>query len=173
MDHKSIKELQNNLDKFNKTYKIPIDKGTYVAVKPDLTTTEQLVRLIKSYNIPNPVPVQEFHSTLMYSKTHLDEFKAKGELNTPIVAEIIKPEVWTDRNGKKVLLLILECPELEYRHSELMANYNGSYDFDQYIPHLTLSYDYGYEHPQLVIPSGMQIAFSEEYYEDINPEKYS
>ena len=58
-------------------------------------------------------------------------------------AEPLKFHIFETADKKRALVVVLKSEYLVNRHKELMTNYNLTYDFDEYIPHITLSYDIG------------------------------
>lgn len=123
-------------------------KGTYAGVHFDDDTKKR----IKAYAIENEIPdrlqSRKLHSTLLYSKTYLPDFKAAGDLETPWVGVPKSFDVWEsqpddDGDTSNCLVLQYDCQELCDRHSSLMNEYDAEYDFDEFKPHVTLSYNIG------------------------------
>ena len=104
-------------------------KGIYVAVKHKGASIDSLK---KKLNITNPH--EDYHCTLIYSKQYDNvEVNPKTTYN----ASVVGLHAFSDT----FLVCVLDCPELVARHKELMSTYNLVYDYDEYIPHITLSYD--------------------------------
>ena len=56
--------------------------------------------------------------------------------------QLEKFEIWKTRDtGKNCLVLKYKCPALVKRHKFLMKEHKATFDFDEFIPHITLSYD--------------------------------
>lgn len=111
------------------------EKGTYVGGKFSKDVEEGLKKFSKENNIPNVNT--DYHTTIIYSTRAMPKFKALGKVDydTPLRSfKIFEGET-------KVLVLVLDSPELVQRHKEIMKEYNGTYNFPEYIPHITLSYD--------------------------------
>ena len=123
--------------------------GTFAGVRFSKANEKTIMKYIKDNDIPNPVKPDEIHATLLYSKKHLPDYKARGNIDPPIQIKSkgfhTFPQQEKRSNGDTIhcLVLLLNSPELEKRHKFLMNKHNASYDFDEYIPHLTLSYDMG------------------------------
>jgi len=109
---------------------------TYAGVRFSDKTLDGLENLIKILDIPNPVPREKLHCTLLYSKTLLHNYEPAG---------VIFP-VWTsDRieSLRKIetiyVTLHFRCRKLEERFSALMDEHapDQKYLMD---PHITLSY---------------------------------
>lgn len=50
-------------------------------------------------------------------------------------------DIWFGESGERCLVLKYDCPELCIRHKYLMETHNATYDFPDFTPHITLSYD--------------------------------
>lgn len=122
-------------------------KGTYAGVRYDKATTDAIAKYIKENNIPNAIKPDKIHTTLLYSRKHCPNYIPGGMYKTPIIAKPKDFVVWqtSPTSGPKTrcLVLKLESPELVKRHNELMKEHEASYDYDEYQPHVTLSYDIG------------------------------
>jgi len=124
-------------------------RGTYAGVRFDKETKDVILSFIKKHKIPNPVPVEKLHSTILYSRKHLPKYKPKGELKNPLEGTPLELVVWKTSPKNEgdpqanCLVLKYSCKELEKRHKYLMDKHDAEYDYDEYIPHVTLSYDIG------------------------------
>lgn len=113
--------------------------GTYAEAATDEKTNEILFEFIKKYDIPNPV--SDFHCTVVYSRTPAPTYE-KYKVTLPIIAKITEFKVFEQEDGKKALVVCLDAPELNRAHYDALEHHGASYDYIQYIPHITLSYDY-------------------------------
>jgi hypothetical protein len=147
--------------------------GTYVAVKFSDKTVKSFEALIKSYDIPNPTPSDEFHCTVIYSRKHCDGFKPEGELVDPWIGKPTKLEIFKTRQSEKetnCLVIRFDCDKLVKRHEYIMDEYDATYDFPEYKIHTTLSYDCGDFDPASVKDLADEIGkieIVEEYMEDL------
>ncbi len=126
------------------------EAGTYVAVRFSKQSISDLIATCKQYDIPNLLDPDDFHATLIYSKTPAEGFKAIGEIDPPQVAKPQKFEIWPsshitldDGTHPKCLVLKIDAPDLVKRHKFIMDTYDTTYDYDEYIPHVTISYNVG------------------------------
>lgn len=149
--------------------------GSYVAVVPSKESKLQLKNLNKLLDTPNPLSRDKMHITVIYSKKKIEGFEPKGKMKEPIVASVTGLEVFNSRSDKNVLVLLIKSPELTRRHKYIMDKYEATYDFDEYKPHITLSYnigdwegykDFSLKDIKEVIEDG-EIEINEEYYEDL------
>jgi len=122
-------------------YEMENDKGSYAAVTFSPETVEALKAFQYDNNIPNPLNPDEFHSTVMFSRKYIPTFKALGALQN-----------WTGRftgwdvfpsDDDNALVMKYECVELAERFDKIMSEYEATWDHEQFIPHVTLSYDIG------------------------------
>ncbi len=123
-------------------------KGTYAAVEFDEQTKQKIEKYIEAHKLPNAVASSKLHTTLLYSKKHLPDYVAQGKIDPPIIGHATGLKVWPsqpDEDGYKsnCLVMTYSCPQLVARHKELMSEHDATYDFDEYHPHITLSYDIG------------------------------
>lgn len=124
-------------------------RGTYAAVKFDKATVDAIQDYIDENQLPNPVAPAKMHTTVLYSRKYCPKYKAQGEILPHWTGKPIGFEVWEsqgklrDEPTKRCLVLRYECDALSDRHKELMKEHDATYDFPDYKPHITLSYDIG------------------------------
>lgn len=128
--------------------------GTYASVHFNEDTINALNEYIKKNNIPNPAPVGKLHSTLLYSRNYLPEYKPQGKLSPEWEGKFKQFSIFSSNpeNDRKGSILVMEysCSEQSKRFDELMDAHDATYDFDEYKPHITLSYDLGdFDHEKL------------------------
>lgn len=120
-------------------------KGTYVGVRLSKESIEKVLAVIKKLNVPEPVKVSEMHLTVIFSRKHLPDFKPRGKLDEPIIIKPKKLDIFPSGGDEdiNVLVIVMDAPDLVNRHEEVMDEHKATYDFPEYIPHMTLSYDCG------------------------------
>jgi len=118
-------------------------KGTYVGAKFSDETNDRLEKFIKKHNIKNPLDPEHFHTTLIYSRKYLPDFKARGELQPPLIGTPKKFDIFKSRTDTNCLVLIYDSKEMVARHNQIMKEFEATYDFPKYVCHITLSYDCG------------------------------
>lgn len=134
--------------------------GTYFGVVPDEEGMEKVKDLIKKLKLKSPIEEEKIHVTLMYSED-------KGNPLIPPSSDLVyeaKPVSFALFGPEKNCLVVkLESADLQARHNELLAN-GFIHSYDDYSPHITLSYDYDGELPdsEKLKDLGM-ITFSNEY----------
>ena len=60
------------------------ENGTFAGVRFDGDTTKELQQYQKDNNVPNVVNKGKLHCTLLYSKKHLPNYEAQGEIDPPL-----------------------------------------------------------------------------------------
>ena len=123
-------------------------KGTYAAVSLSTHAVVELMKYIKDNDIPKWVKPSNLHTTLLYSRKHLQDFKPRGKLKDPIIGTPTELVVWETSADDGVpptncLIMKFDSPALVKRHQDLMKEHGGTFDYDEYEPHVTLSYDIG------------------------------
>lgn len=155
------------------TEKLP---GTYAGVRFSPATKTAIENLIEELGVPNPTNSQKFHTTLLYSRDNLPNYKALGKLSTPLTGTATEVVIWEtqpdeDGNTKNCLVVKYDCDDLTERHHKLLKEHNASYDFE-YQPHITLSYDIGdwdkLDEAQALVDSLPTIEIVEEYQMDLD-----
>lgn len=118
--------------------------GTYIAVNYDERAKDYLIGWCTSNAIPNPVNRDSIHTTVVYSRVTLDRYLPSPNLDH--VAVIGNLDVFTSNmNGKTTncLVVTLKSGFLVARHNWLRECFGATHDFQDYVPHITLSYDIG------------------------------
>jgi hypothetical protein len=115
--------------------------GLYVAVKFQQETIDNIVAFQTKNNIPNPVPPEDLHSTIVYSRVKID-WTPEHNINLRVNTDASILETWETRGGSSCLVWHYYSPFQHRRFKEAMAH-GATYDFPQYKCHITLSYDCG------------------------------
>lgn len=134
--------------KLNEVMKKESEKGTYAGARFDTDTVNRVKAFAVKHEIPNRVPRSKMHSTILYSRKYLPEYKPQGTYTEPLIGKPTQFDVWEsqpddDGNKSNCLILQYDCPELIDRHKTLMDEHEAEYDYDEFKPHMTLSYDIG------------------------------
>jgi hypothetical protein len=154
-------------------------KGTYAGVRYDADSVNRLKNFIVQHKIPNPIKPQNFHTTLLYSRKYLPNYKPCGKLQTPFSVIPSEFVIWktnasggAENNSPQTNCLVLKCQssDLVNRHNELMNIHQAIYDYPEYVPHITLSYDVGdFDISTLSAPHTIGTLYAdEEYGEELN-----
>jgi 2'-5' RNA ligase len=148
-------------------------KGTYAGVKFSGDTSRSIKKFCEEHSIPNAVDPKSLHLTLLYSRKHCPEYDPIVKYDTPIIGKFKAWNVWetSPTEGPKTNCLIMQlvCPEMEKRHKELMEELKATFDYDQYQPHITLSYDIGEEFDTDALPPFKEpVTITGEYMEELD-----
>lgn len=120
--------------------------GTFAGIRFDQQTNKAIHSYNKTNNIQNPIHPRDMHITLLYSKKHLPNYTPAGkisELAEPFKFTIFKSNPDDGSDPKNCLVLLVKSKFLHDRFDFLMDEHKASYDFDEYTPHITFSYDAG------------------------------
>ena len=143
-----------------------VPDGSYVAVKYTDESRDILKKFVDELDIPNQLSRSKYHTTLIYSRKYNPNIEV-DQSKYPI--ELVGKEltVFPTQDGKRALVMKFDSPELVDRHNYLMSEYDLTYDYDEYVPHVTLSYDIGdltYDHFDGTLPT---VTVHDEYVEDL------
>jgi hypothetical protein len=114
-------------------------KGTYAGLKFSNDDCDIIVELANQLKLPNPIEKNDIHMTMIYSRKYLPNYEAAGQID-----EWAYPKefhVFDTFDKKRALVLKLDCPFAIKRHNQIMKEHKATYDYPEYIPHITLSYD--------------------------------
>lgn len=127
--------------------------GTYLAVQPSGPSRIAIEELVNKLGLSNPEKPMEYHTTVIYSKKPCPQI-TNANIELPIWGEGKKFEIFENaKDGAKCVVLLIDSPQLQTLHKNLMETYGCTYDFPEYIPHITLSYvvpDHIQEHPMTI-----------------------
>lgn len=143
--------------------------GHYVAAKVSKQTTAELREWCKQ----NQVPVSKdffdnLHVTLCYS-TKLFPID-KDDMIDDLSDWSVKPIGFAEfgkHQDKKYLVLKIKCINATKRWQHYMDQ-GASYDFDDYLPHITLAQDFKGDLDSLDLDSLPKIVLDKEYYEKLS-----
>jgi len=149
-------------------YKVNYPEGVYISIKPTEITIKSIEKYIKR-NLPeNFDVVQDLHCTLIYSrKPHVDELQVK---NNTALGTFKKFTTFGENN--EILTIELNSGDLKELHEKLMNDYNFVYDYDEYRPHITLSYNCKNVNTASLPEVDFTFEFNEITVEPLDTEKY-
>lgn len=143
--------------------------GTYVALVPTPASVVALYDFCKDSGIEinwNP-DNHSLHTTVIYSRKWVPAIQ-KSEL-TVYDCEVRHLDIFKGQDGKNVLVAVLRAPAVVIRHEQLRAIYELTHDFPDYIPHISLSYDFPKSIDELVyVDPPRKILLWNEYVEDLD-----
>lgn len=139
-------------------------RGTYAAAKFTDETLDRIQDLQEFYDLPNAVPRDKLHTTILYSRVYVPFKPESGEV---VLGNKCHLKIFETQSGTRALVLAYESDYLQFRHDVGMA-LGATYDFPDYIPHITLSYDVGARKFNLDKEFELEIVRSHEYVEDLD-----
>jgi hypothetical protein len=142
-------------------------EGLYVAAFFSEETNQAISDYLTTNNIPNPVAGASLHTTIVYSKVPVEGYEPQHSLEIPVNTTYSKLEVWETQTGTNCLVWSFFSPYLHIRFEEAMAA-GATYDFDEYKPHITLSYDIGDFDWRLLPKPTFPIVIAGEYAESLD-----
>ena len=146
------------------------EDGTFAGAKLSGKSIDKLYKFVQKNNIPNPVERKDYHSTILFSRVPLKNYKPAGIYKPPLTGKAIGVKMLGKE--KDSLVVLLDSPDLVKRHERLMKeNPEATWDFPEFIPHVTLAYDVeGFDPSPLNATTIGELEFVEEYTEDIDPD---
>lgn len=148
------------LKKFSKA-----NKGTYVGVRFDAATLDQVEKLQENLNLFERTPRDKLHATIVFSRVTIPYAVLEEPCN---IGKTTKYKVFKTASGKRALVLLIDSDYLRNRH-EYGNILGATYDFPNYQPHITLSYDIG----SMAIPKDapvFDVGISHEYMQELDLE---
>jgi len=126
----------------HKTYikNIDTENGVYISAKASKESKKKIKEFVKN-ELKINTDYDDYHITLIYSKKPFSgEIKLllpNGKLET-FVKKYTKFD--NQQDGDSSLVFVLDSKDAQKLHKILMEKYDFKYDYDEYIPHLTLTY---------------------------------
>lgn len=142
--------------------------GTYAGIKFSWDTIQDLRHFIVQNKIPSTITNPDFHSTLLYSRKQLSDYTPLGTIDEDATFKGFS--IWEGKGGKNALVMEIQSQWMIDRHNELMNRHDATYDFDEYKPHVTLSYDVGDFDASKLPRYAAFIQLRREYTEDLDLE---
>lgn len=152
--------------------------GTFIALKPSIKTLQAIDRFILDQDIPNPLPDDMRHCTLIHSERYLEnEYRCSCILDRPLIGVNPEMDILGDGKENKALVIRFESQSVTKRHEDLLREFDLTWDYPEYIPHVSLTYDMADWEGDLALLSYKlsdyldHLEFVEEYSEPIAPKK--
>ena len=120
-----------------------MSQGTYAAFKPCKESAISIYKAALKLGVKDIIPIDKLHITLLYSRKAVPDFIPMGAID-PV--EISATEIIPLGNA---LVLKVRSLYIYKRHLELMRIFEAEHDYDEYIPHLSLSYNKDIQDPEI------------------------
>lgn len=131
-----------------------IDSGIYMSAHFSDDSCKVIRSIQEKLNVKEPVSADKLHATVVYSRKTVDLFP-EDDLSEP--AQIVDIDVWDTKYGR-TLIGKLKSDYLQSRFKEAQ-DAGATYDYDSYIPHVTLSYDSGLKDSPDLIKKRLQFPY--------------
>lgn len=140
-------------------------------VQRKLINTAEFTAWARSQGFDSITDASELHVTVLYSRAPVDWMRmgeswnsnAKGEITVqPGGARIVEP-----LGDKGAIVLLFNSSELSWRHRS-MVDAGASHDWDDYQPHVTITYNGGELDMSKVEPYRGKLVFGPEIFEELN-----
>ena len=121
---------------------INTETGVYIELECTEDTKKRLHQYVTKY-IDKNSNYNDFHLTLIYSKKKFSgniEYTIGMNLKKVFAKPVEFVKFENEKDDIYAVALKLKCSICEIAHKELMKKYDFVYDYDEYIPHITLSY---------------------------------
>lgn len=117
-------------------------KAKPLYVQRKLLNADELIRWAKSQGFETTLPAEDMHVTVLFSRAAVDPMKMgetwSSEPDGGLLVKAGGPRA-VEKLGENAVVLLFASWALTSRHRE-MVEAGGSHDFDEYQPHVTLSY---------------------------------
>lgn len=141
-------------------------------VQRKVTNGADILAWAKAQGFEATVPADELHATIAYSRQALDWMKVGGDWGSrqdggltvaPGGARLVEP-----LGSEGAVVLLFNSSELTWRHMQIREA-GASWDFEEYQPHVTITYAAGDLDLSKVEPYRGKIEFGPEIFEDLQP----
>lgn len=148
-------------------HEIVKQRGTYAALCVLDPANAMLLQYVADNSIPHKTSSSEKtkHVTLIYSRTYCPQMKA--DASEKYICKHTGFDIFPTGDGKRALVMLLSAPSVVKRHRLLMSEHPATYDYPQYKPHITLSYDIGDMDVSTLPLFTDDIILGDEYVEDL------
>ena len=141
-------------------------------VQRKVTNDSEILAWAKAQGFESTVPADDLHVTIAYSRQALDWMKVGGDWGSrqdggltvaPGGARLVEP-----LGSEGAVVLLFNSSELAWRHMQIREA-GASWDYEEYQPHVTLTYAAGDLDLSKVEPYRGKIEFGPEIFEDLQP----
>jgi hypothetical protein len=145
------------------------DNGTYVSAEVSEESGKKIFDWAKKKSIDGLIESKDYHSTIIYSRKGVPQVEGM-ELPEKIEGKTVGWHIFPTQDGGKCLALDIESPVLTNLHEHIMKEYGATYDYDEYKPHITVTYDYKETEAPKTFPK-MKVVFDSFRIEGLDPDK--
>ena len=152
------------------------DVASFAATDPrplyvyrSLKNSAELLKWAKAQGFTSTLPAADLHCTITYSKRPVDWFKMGGtwgQVDGQLIVPAGGPRV-VGMLGENATVLHFACADIEWRH-ESMVDAGASWDYPEFHPHITISYDGAPADLTTVEPYQGKLVFGPEIFEPLD-----
>lgn len=139
-------------------------------VRRQLLNASDLLTWAREQGFDKLLPAEELHVTVTFSRVPVDWMKmgeAYPQGDGDLVVQAGGPRVVERLGPKGAVVLCFASTRLAWRHED-MVRAGCSWDFDDYMPHVTFTYEPGEVDPRKVEPYRGPLVFGPEIFEEVN-----
>jgi 2'-5' RNA ligase len=126
-------------------------KGTYASLDLSKKSQKSLLNWLTKQDLPNLVDPEEYHCTIIYSRKAIPEI-AKWEIKLPMPVKAIGWKIFPTQDGKKCLVLEVQNSKMNDIHFKAEEELGATWDYPEFIPHITVCLDYKEENEPRNLP---------------------
>ncbi len=113
--------------------------GTYASLKVSEKSAIKIVEWAKKNKINNVVDAEYLHCTVVFSRKPVPELE-NWQLILPTTVKIKNWRIFPQQEKiEKALVLELDASKIINLHNRIEKDLHATYDFDEFIPHITIS----------------------------------
>ena len=139
-------------------------------VRRNLLNGDDLIAWAKGQGFTSTLPAEDLHVTITFSRTPVDWMKMGeawgSDRDGKLVVSAGGPRL-VEKLGPSATVLLFNSSNLSWRHEDMVRN-GASFDFDEYQPHVTISYEGAPADLSKVEPYRGELRFGPEIFEEVN-----
>lgn len=149
-----------------------VERSLYV--RRDVVNGKDLVAWARKQGFKTTVPPDELHVTICYSRKPVDWMKAGESMSGDDEGEITirpgGPRAVEPLGPKGAIVVLFSSSDLQWRHVDIERSAGAEYDFDEYQPHVTITYEkVSPDRLEKMEPYRGKIVLGPEIFEEIQP----
>lgn len=140
-------------------------------VQRKLINTAEFIAWAKGQGFTTTTPADDLHVTVAYSRQRVDWMKAGqawGDENGNITIPAGGARLVEALGDKGAVVLLFNSSELSWRHEAIRRDAGASWDYPEYQPHVTITYDGAGVDLSKVEPYRGKLVFGPEIFEEID-----
>lgn len=135
-------------------------------VQRKVVNTAEILAWARSQGFKSPEPAEDLHVTVAYSRTAVDWIKMGQDFRDGVTVSAGGPRAVEALGDGGAVVLFFASDDLSWRHREMVER-GASFDYDEYQPHVTITYDLGDVDLSKVEPYRGKIEFGPEIFEPL------